>query len=89
MQGGGNRVIAPVARPPARPGRIAPGREFEHALARLAAGDVASVRAQLAPLVRRIMPLLNLLEQEYRVGLPLAELERKLKEQPGPPDSAV
>lgn len=89
MQDGGNRVIAAVARPPARPHRVAPGREFEHALARLAAGDVASVRSQLAPLARRIMPLLNLLEQEYRLGLPLAELERKLQEQPGQRDSEV
>ena len=75
-QEGGNRIIAPVARPMPAAAR----HEIDPALARLASGDVASVRRQLASLASRLMPLLRLLEQEYGLGLPLAELERKVAE---------
>lgn len=80
VQDGGNRIIAAADLPLARHSPVVAERGIEHALARMAAGDVASVRSQLAPLASRMMPLLRLLEQEYRLGLPLAELERKVAE---------
>lgn len=73
---GGNRVIAgAVGQSP-----VAPFHAVDHALARLAAGDEAAVRGQLAPLASRMMPLLRLLENEYRLGLPLGELEKTVAE---------
>ena len=75
-QDGGNRIIAAAE----RHSPVAALHGIEQALVRLAAGDEAGVLGQLAPLASRMMPLLRLLEQEYRLGLPLAELEQKVAE---------
>ncbi len=74
---GGNRLIAGTEKQPAAM------RGVDGALARLATGDMADMTAvhdHLAPLARRIMPLLRMLEQEYRLGMPLEELERRVHE---------
>jgi diguanylate cyclase (GGDEF)-like protein len=65
---GGNRVLGD--------GESSPygGEGVDRALEAIAAGQADSVRPYLPDLGRRVLPLLTLLEEEYRFGMPLAEL---------------
>jgi diguanylate cyclase (GGDEF)-like protein len=76
MQAGGNRILGVGGVPVSRRREEDGPRDIDHALARLAVGDVDSVRLQLATLTDRLMPFLRLIEYDYGVALPLAELER-------------
>lgn len=76
VRDGGNRFIAGTERQPAP-------LSIELALASLAKGGMANtadLKLHLPALARRMMPLLRLLEQEYRLGLPLDELQRRVTE---------
>lgn len=51
---------------------------IDAALAHLAAGRESAVMARLPDLGRAIFPVLRLIDREFGLGLPLAEVERKL-----------
>jgi len=68
---GGNRVVSADERAPA-PARV------DQALARIAAGDKAFKRSQLARLGLWLLPLLRLIDKEFQLGLPLVDFERRL-----------
>jgi diguanylate cyclase (GGDEF)-like protein len=74
---GGNRVLgSTVAAVPAG-AAAAVERSVDEAIARIARGDIDAVRAELPALGRRLLPLLRLLDAEYRLGLPLASIEER------------
>ncbi len=77
---GGNRVLGagdmPVARRPAAPPAV---ESVDHALAQLAAGEQAEVHSRLAALGLRLLPLLSLIDRQFGLGLPLAEMEKKIR----------
>ena len=73
---GGDRVIGGAGDAPAAP----PLPSLEHALGVLATADDAAMRGHAAGLALRVLPLLRLADTEYRLGLPLAELEANLTE---------
>ena len=86
---GGNRVVcidqkAPAAVPesiptPAATPAAAPATaRVDEALARIALGDKTFKRSQLARLGLWLLPLLRLIDKEFRLGLPLVEFERRL-----------
>jgi hypothetical protein len=72
-------------------------RRVDEAIAGIARGDIAAVRAQLPELGRRLLPLLGLLDVEYGLGLPLAGLEERFANPPAarvspsgsPPESSA
>lgn len=72
--GGGNRIVGfggkPVADAPP---------SVDRALAALRAGNPQAVRANLDRLAVSLMPLLRLLDCEYRIGMDLEALESALK----------
>jgi two-component system cell cycle response regulator len=68
---GGNRVVCAEERAPA-PARV------DEALARIAAGDKAFKRSQLARLGLWMLPLLRIIDKEFHLGLPLVDIERRL-----------
>lgn len=71
---GGNRLQASGAeRAPAR-------MNLDYALDLLANGRAAAVRPHLGSLGRQCLPLLQLLDDELGLALPLAEIERRLNE---------
>jgi hypothetical protein len=75
MQAGGNRIVtggqgeAPVRR-----------LSLPQALELLRAGRPEGVVPQLANLGLQVMPLLQLLDKEFGLNLPLTEIERRLSE---------
>jgi len=91
--GGGNRVVStdqavpaavpePIPTPTPAPALApapapAPAR-VDEALARIASGDKTFKRSQLARLGLWMLPLLRLIDKEFRLGLPLVEFERRL-----------
>lgn len=68
---GGNRVVNGEQKAPA-PARV------DEALARIASGDKAFKRSQLARLGLWMLPLLRLIDKEFQLGLPLVDFERRL-----------
>lgn len=72
MLAGGNRVEAGAA----NAGSVV--ESVDEALQHLAAGRTEAVRKRLPALGRRLLPLLSLIEEEYEIGLPVAEVERRL-----------
>lgn len=77
---GGNRVLGagdmPVARRAAVPSAV---ESVDHALAQLAAGERGEVQSRLAALGLRVLPLLSLIDRHFGLGLPLAEIEKKIR----------
>ena len=74
QQAGGNRVISCHA--PAPNESSVP--RLDHALALIGSGHASEVLAQLPQLGRQLLPLLQLLEDELKLGLPLAQIEKGL-----------
>ena len=70
---GGNRVAA------AETARAETAMFVDEALGHLAAGRHAIVKPRLSELARRLMPLLRLMDEDYRLGLPLADIERRIE----------
>lgn len=52
--------------------------DIDGLLRQIATGNEAPVLAQLPAAGRQLLPLLRLLEREFHLGLPLAEIERRL-----------
>ena len=75
QQAGGNRVIA-CAASQAPVVALAPRIDLAIALAK--SGHESELLPHLAALGSQVLPLLKLLDREYRLGLPLAEIEKKL-----------
>ncbi|GAB4169723.1 MAG: diguanylate cyclase [Rhodocyclaceae bacterium] len=71
---GGNRVVGAG-------GELAPAPEVEmsvdRALVLVREDAFELVREHLSTLVQRLLPLLHLIEREYRVGMPITALERR------------
>ncbi len=76
QQSGGNRVIACDAKVSAE--SVAP--KLEQAIALLNAGHESEVLPHLATLGQQILPLLKLIDRDLKVGLSVADIERKLQE---------
>ncbi|TEX49633.1 MAG: diguanylate cyclase response regulator [Rhodocyclaceae bacterium] len=74
MQQGGNRTESGGITPATRP------ISLHHALELLAAGRAAPVVPHLPVLGRQVLPLLQLMNQELGLALPVAEIERRLNE---------
>lgn len=74
QQAGGNRVVSchAVLAPESSVPRV------EHALALIKAGYAHEVVPHLAHYGRQVLPLLRLLEQHLKLGLPLAQIEKRL-----------
>ncbi len=71
---GGNRLVAGGETRSPKP------MSLHHALELLNAGRGDAVRPHLGNLGRQCLPLLKLLDEEFGLALPLAEVERRLKE---------
>ena len=71
MAAGGNRTEAGGVRPATRP------ISLNHALELLAAGRVEPVVPHLPALLERLLPMLQLMDKELGLALPLAEIERR------------
>jgi diguanylate cyclase (GGDEF)-like protein len=72
MAAGGNRTEAGGVRPATRP------ISLNHALELLAAGRFEPVVPHLPALLERLLPMLQLMDKELGLALPLAEIERRL-----------
>ena len=73
-------VYAPAAAPQALPPPgLADGQEMslELALEWISTGREAQLRPYMPNLLNALLPLLQQLEREYGMGLPLADLERR------------
>ena len=66
----------PVARRGPAP---VPVESVDHALQQIAAGGSEALRPRLAAIALRLLPLLSLIDRHLGLGLPLADLERKIK----------
>lgn len=75
MQAGGNRIVTGgTGQAPVRPLSLAQALEL------LRAGRPEGVVPQLAALGLQVVPLLHLLDKEFGLNLPLAEIEHRLAE---------
>jgi len=74
QQAGGNRVVACQANPASE--LIVPA--LAHAIELIRAGQESAVIPHLLKLGRQVVPLLQLLERELKLGLPLADIEKHL-----------
>lgn len=74
QQAGGNRVVACSSRPIAE----LASPNLGHAIELIRAGHESMVLPHLPKLGRQILPLLRLLEREMKLGLSLAEIEKKM-----------
>ncbi|MDP3639428.1 MAG: diguanylate cyclase [Azonexus sp.] len=72
MQSGGNRTESGGVQPATR------AISINHALELLAANRPDPVKPHLAVLARQLLPLLNLMNQELGLTLPMVEVERRL-----------
>lgn len=72
MAVGGNRVAVGDEQ-----ARAEAAMFIDEALGHLAAGRHAIVKPRLSELARRLMPLFRLMDEEYGLGLPIAEIERR------------
>lgn len=73
-QAGGNRVVAGHV---AAAGVSLPPR-LDHAVALINAGHADEVVPHLVEFARQLLPLMRLFEQELKLGLPLADIEKRL-----------
>lgn len=73
VKAGGNRVVAheKKAQSPSLP-------SIENALAMLKAGRQQELSAHAGELALMVLPLLNLANQELKLGIPMAEIEKRL-----------
>ncbi|MBL8398240.1 MAG: diguanylate cyclase [Candidatus Accumulibacter sp.] len=74
QQAGGNRVVScrsPASSEPPRP-------RFNHALDLIKIGQISQVVPHLVPLGKEVLPFLELLERELKLGLPLANIRKQL-----------
>ena len=74
QQSGGNRVIACNAT--ALTEQVAPN--LRHALELIRAGHESAVIPHLLKLGKEVMPLLKLLERELKLGLPMADIQKRM-----------
>ena len=74
MKSGGNRTESGGVLPASRP------ISLNHALELLAANRTGPVKPHLEVLGRQLLPLLHLMDQELGLTLPMAEIERRLRE---------
>ena len=88
QQSGGNQVIAcnATASSPARMSASAP--TLERAIALIRSGEESAVKPFLQELGSQLLPLLNLLEREMVLGLPLDVINQRLVGAPRINDSA-
>ncbi|MFT3849604.1 MAG: diguanylate cyclase [Propionivibrio sp.] len=75
QQGGGNRVISCG---PKANAVLSAGPSVDQALALIKAGQIGEVAPHLAALGVQVMPLLRLMERRFDLGLPLAEIEKRM-----------
>lgn len=75
MQAGGNRIVAG-----GQGAALRPVLTLAHALQLLAANRREAVLPYLGELGQQIAPLLKLMDQEFGLALPLAEIEHRLSE---------
>ncbi len=75
QQAGGNRVIACAA---SQAPVVAPAPRIDLAIALAKSGHESELLPHLAVLGSQVLPLLKLLDREYMLGLPMAEIEKKL-----------
>jgi len=73
QQAGGNRVVACVARPVSE----VPVPRLGHAIDLIRTGHERAVIPHLVHLGREVLPFLELLERELKLGLPLAEIRKR------------
>ena len=73
VKAGGNRVVGhePAPKPPRLPG-------IEQALAMLKAGKTQELAAHAGELALLVLPILNLANQELKLGIPMVEIEKRL-----------
>jgi two-component system, cell cycle response regulator len=74
QQSGGNRVVACNL----QPSTVAAVPRMDIALALIRSGQEVSVLPHLVALGRQVLPLLKLLERDLGLGLPMAEIEKRL-----------
>lgn len=74
QQSGGNRVIAGKYKPPS----AAAAPNLVHAIDLIRAGHENAVIPHLPELGKQLLPLLHLLERELKLGLPLADFEKRM-----------
>jgi hypothetical protein len=74
QEAGGNRVSACDSKCSTE--MVAP--KLAHAMELLRMGQERAVLPHLRSLGKQVLPLLRLLERELKLGLPLAEMERKV-----------
>lgn len=77
QQAGGNRVIACNVPPSAAPAAPA-APPLDRALALIGEGREDAVLPHLPELCRQVLPLLKLMERDWKLGLPLAGIEERL-----------
>ncbi|MCB1940970.1 MAG: diguanylate cyclase [Candidatus Accumulibacter sp.] len=73
QQAGGNRVVACGSKPSSE----LPTPRLGHAIDLIKAGHETAVIPHLVKLGREILPFLELLERELKLGLPLAEIRKR------------
>ena len=83
QQAGGNKVIACNAQSVSEP--VAP--KLEQALGLLKSGQASELMPHLAELGLQILPLLKLLDQGFKLDLPITEIEKRLHERGNMPAS--
>ena len=71
---GGNRVVSCHSGVPG--GAFVP--RLDHAIALISAGHEDEVLPHLAHFARQLLPLLRLLDKNWKLGLPLADMEKRL-----------
>ncbi|MGE5469351.1 MAG: diguanylate cyclase [Bacteroidota bacterium] len=74
MQKGGNQIVSGGVSAATR------SMSLQHALELLASNRSDTVRRHLADIGKQLLPLLQLMDQELALALPLAEIERRLAE---------
>lgn len=73
MAAGGNRVAGGAAHDD-----TAQATSVDAVLGHIGAGRREAAREQLQPAGQRMLPLLRMLDEEYGLGLPIADIERRL-----------
>ncbi|MEF8699862.1 MAG: diguanylate cyclase [Candidatus Accumulibacter sp. UW26] len=71
---GGNRVLACMDK---APGEM-PAPRLEHAIELIRSGHASAVTPHLVQLGKEVLPFLELLEEELKLGLPLADIRKRV-----------
>jgi hypothetical protein len=74
QQAGGNRVVSCQGSSSSAP----PKPRFSHALDLIRIGQIKQVLPYLVPLGKEVLPFLELLEKELKLGLPVANIRKQL-----------